>query len=425
MRDISEISFVPELKLASLDISDMYSNIPTDELENIIYKLCKQQSLEDTLTREILAITRTILTQSYFSFKGKTYLQKKGQAMDAPTSSILCEIYLQHLENTRIFNILRNSGIEGYFRYVDDILLIYNKNRRDIGEIVHSNDLTPSLNFTLEREVDNKLNFLDISIIKTADRISSDIYRKPATSDVIIPNDSCHPQEQKMAAIRYFQNRINTYDINDTRKHVELDKIKQIIHNNRYDTSILDKVNHAKPKHKHDNQKEKWAKFTYVGRETGQINKLFTNTKLKVAGTTNNNLGKLLHNNVTEKTDKYGKSGVYQLNCPTCNKKYIGQTGRPFRVRFREHLNDYKHMYNKSKFAQHLLNEGHNFGPMEDIMDVIQFAKKGKMLDTLERFYIYEATHKGIQINDKLTVQKNPIFETLVQHHTHRERHQT
>ena len=47
------------------------------------------------------------------------------------------------------------------------------------------------------------------------------------------------------------------------------------------------------------------------------------------------------------------------------------------------------------------------------------------MLDTLERFYIYEATDKGIQINDKLTVQKNPIFETLVQYRTHREHHLT
>jgi len=33
-------------------------------------------------------------------------------------------------------------------------------------------------------------------------------------------------------------------------------------------------------------------------------------------------------------------------------------------------------MYSKSKFAQHLLNEGHNFGLMEDITDIIQFAKK-------------------------------------------------
>ena len=67
---------------------------------------------------------------------------------------------------------------------------------------------------------------------------------------------------------------------------------------------------------------------------------------------------------------------MYQFNCSTCNKKYVGQTGRPFHIRFREHYNDYKHMYNKSKFAQHLLNEGHDFDPMEDIMDAIQFAKK-------------------------------------------------
>ena len=200
--------------------------------------------------------------------------------MGAPTSSILSEIYLQHLENTPIFNILRNSGIEGYFRYVDDILLIYYENRTDIGEIVHFfNELTPNLNFTLEQEVDNKLHFLDISIMKIAGRISFDIYRNPTTSD-IIPNGSRHPQEQKMAAIRYFLNRINAYDIDVKRNQVELDTIKQIIHNNRYEISTLDNVKRSKkPKHKHDNQNEKWAKFTYVGRETRHITTLFKNTQ--------------------------------------------------------------------------------------------------------------------------------------------------
>ena len=81
--------------------------------------------------------------------------------------------------------------------------------------------------------------------------------------------------------------------------------------------------------------------------------------------------------------------------------------------------------FSLSKFAQHLLDEGHKFGPIENIMDIIHFAKKGRMLDALQRFYIYEVTHKGIQINDKLTVQKNRIFETLVRHHTRRGHHQT
>ena len=93
MRDISEIPFVPDSQLASLDISDMYSNIPTDELEHIIHVLCKQRDIEDAIMRETMTITKTILAQNYYGFKGKTYLQSKGLAMGTPTSSILCEMY--------------------------------------------------------------------------------------------------------------------------------------------------------------------------------------------------------------------------------------------------------------------------------------------------------------------------------------------
>jgi len=101
-------------------------------------------------------------------------------------------------------------------------------------------------------------------------------------------------------------------------------------------------------------------------------------------------------------------------------KKYVGQTGRPFHVRFREHYRDYKYVNNKSKFVQHVIEEGHAFGPMNDIMDVVHIASKGRMLDTLERFYIYRETQLGTHINEKLTVQSNPIFEALIQNNPHR-----
>jgi hypothetical protein len=97
------------------------------------------------------------------------------------------------------------------------------------------------------------------------------------------------------------------------------------------------------------------VKFTYIGRETRYITKLFKDTFLKVAYTTNNNLGKLLETQKTHKPNKFDKNGVYQLTCPTCHNKYAGQTGRPFHVRFREHYWDYKYANNKSKFAQHVI----------------------------------------------------------------------
>jgi hypothetical protein len=65
----------------------------------------------------------------------------------------------------------------------------------------------------LELEKDNKLNFLDLTITKTANKFSFDIYRKHISTDNIIPHDSCQTLEQKLAAIRYFVNRINTHDI--------------------------------------------------------------------------------------------------------------------------------------------------------------------------------------------------------------------
>lgn len=36
------------------------------------------------------------------------------------------------------------------------------------------------------------------------------IFRKPTTTDTIIPNDSCHPRDHKLAAIRYMSNIIKT-----------------------------------------------------------------------------------------------------------------------------------------------------------------------------------------------------------------------
>jgi hypothetical protein len=55
---------------------------------------------------------------------------------------------------------------------------------------------------------------------------------------------------------------------------------------------------------------------------------------------------------------------------------------------------------------------------MEEVMDIIHITNKGKMIDTLERFYIYREIISNNQINDKLTVKPNAIFETIVQTHT-------
>jgi len=192
------------LQLASRDVADMYSNIPTDDIEHTIRSMCSYQDVSTELMLEILAITKTILTQNYYGFNERTYIQPKGLAMGSPSSSVLSELYIQYMEHTKAINTLTKPGIVAYFRYVDDILLIYNKHLIDIEDILSSfNSFCPSLQFTLELEKGNKLNFLDVTLEKTNTGFSYNIHRKATTTDTIIPMDSNHPLEQKMAAIRY------------------------------------------------------------------------------------------------------------------------------------------------------------------------------------------------------------------------------
>jgi hypothetical protein len=85
-------------------------------------------------------------------------------------------------------------------------------------------------------------------------------FRKPTTTDTIIPNDSCNPLAQTLAAIRYFANRIHTYNLDHLRKQKETDTVKQIIHNSKYNTSFLNKIGrNTKQRQRHEEENYKWV----------------------------------------------------------------------------------------------------------------------------------------------------------------------
>ena len=84
-----------------------------------------------------------------------------------------------------IFDILVKHKLVGYFRYIDDILLMYKETTNH--ELLEMFYISPILTFTMETENDNMINFLDITIQKKEHKINFNIYRKPTTTDTIIP----------------------------------------------------------------------------------------------------------------------------------------------------------------------------------------------------------------------------------------------
>ena len=151
---------------------------------------------------------------------------------------------------------------------------------------------------------------------------------------------------------------METYSLNVNNKIKEANTITQVLYNNKYDPSLLNNLTPLTNNTKTELNKTKWAKFTHVSKETKFITKLFKHTTLNVAFKTQNTIGKCLSQQHNHQQEKYENSGIYQLSCPICNKKYIGQIGRLFHIRFWEHYCDYKYRNNKSKFV-HLLENKH------------------------------------------------------------------
>jgi hypothetical protein len=188
----------------------------------------------------------------------------------------------------------------------------------------------------MERQTNNKLKYLDITIENMNNAFTFSIYRKPTTIDLIIHNDSCHPTEHKYSAIRYLVNRMNTYPISTENKHNESQFIKTILHNNKYPLQIHI---HKKPKQTKNTTpntayKQKWGTFTYNGNETRTITRLFKNTNIRTAYETKNTIQNHLQPKKHD-IDKYNHSGIYQIKCNSCQLKYIGQTGRNFRTGYK------------------------------------------------------------------------------------------
>jgi hypothetical protein len=129
-----------------------------------------------------------------------------------------------------LYPILKKHQIIGYFRYADDILIIYNQNKTNIDEtITEFNKLSTSIKFTIEKEQHKSSNFLNLTIHQKRTKLEFRIYRKPTQTDTIIPNDACYPHEHEVASIIYLINRVVKYPIINETKAKELDIIQDTL----------------------------------------------------------------------------------------------------------------------------------------------------------------------------------------------------
>jgi hypothetical protein len=59
------------------------------------------------------------------------------------------------------------------------------------------------------------------------------------------------------------------------------------------------------------------------------------------------------------------------MKCLACNKVYMGQTGRKFNTRYKEHIHNIRHNNGNTGYSEHILNTGHTYGTMKNTIDIV------------------------------------------------------
>jgi len=214
INQLRQTPFTPSTSLASLDISNMYSNIPVTETKKILDDVTHNNLVDTDTRKELLSWYDTITKQNYFRHKETHNHPEKRPRNGRP---VLQHPFRNFPTTRRTFSppqFNTKTQDHNYLRYVDDILLIYDSTQTNIQAILEDfNSIHPNLTFTGETEHENMLSFLDITIHKTPRNIKISIYRKPTSTDTIIPYTSNHSPQHKYSAIRFLYNRLNSYHL--------------------------------------------------------------------------------------------------------------------------------------------------------------------------------------------------------------------
>jgi hypothetical protein len=115
----------------------MYTNIPTTEVKELIANILNRNPHFDKERKEeLINLVNIVLEQNYLEYNNQFSKSNEGLPMGAPTSAILAETFIQYLEHTTIWKVLQHRILD-YYRYVDDILIVYNSdtNWRPAGRI--------------------------------------------------------------------------------------------------------------------------------------------------------------------------------------------------------------------------------------------------------------------------------------------------
>lgn len=378
--------------LISLDVVSLFPSIPKELVIRKVEENWRWLENYMELSKDLfIKLISFMFDSSYFLFDGQFYKQIDGTMMGSPASPSIANFIMELLISDVLRSLDFKPGIELY--YVDDSLYSIPEDKVNIF-INTFNTYHPSLKFTFELEVNRKLAFLDVEVMRSDNgKIETKWYMKPTASGRIINFYSAHPTHQKVNVVKNMLHRSSALS---SPQYLEegIQKIKTILKNNNYPRYFYNKIINEffHPNLRRNSTlvtQEMTTRCTFpnIPGLTSKVKKLLQTDGQCQLITYNFKTTNCLFSKLKDQAPRNEEKGVvYQLNCNGCSGVYIGETRQKLSTRLRQHANTCKPLYvgGQTALSVHANTTRHSFNFDQcEIVGRESIDKKRKLLETI------------------------------------------
>lgn len=428
---VKDITIQDDEIMVSFDVQQLFPSIPVDvALESIKHHL-ETHNIEQEKIEVYLNATRFCMQYNCFVFRDKFYKSDLGTSMGNPLSPFVAEAFMAKLESD-----LKKDGLlpEVFHRYVDDIFSKLKRN--EVQNVLNTlNSRYESIKFTFEAEDDNNsLPFLDVLCKKVRNKIEFEVYRKSTATDRYTTNDSFCSYQHKIAVFHSLVHRLCRLPLSVGAFKKEFDHIVHLAEVNGFEKPLIEKIVQKQQRKiaseqsttlfsqnetlKTENEIEHRVSFSFMPAITNKLRQHFKKENIHIVYNSKNKLKNILGStkDVTKTADK---SGIYEISCMNCNKKYIGQSKRSISARFKEHRrNITKKQTNLSAVSAHVWSvcdeEGeptHTIDVFDNSVRLLKNVLNDRHLDAYESMYIHK--EENLMNTDEIGNIVSPLFTLL------------
>ena len=347
--------------IVSFDVKSLFSSVPlTETIDFILDRVYNRKEISNVLTKNEVKKLLILCTKNvHFTLNNEIYVQNVGVAMGSTLGPILGNVFMVELENTLVPRL--HEHVKKWRRFVDDTFA-YVRNESTDYVLTTLNLFYPNTSFTLEKENNSQLPFLDVLFIRNGTHLDTTVYRKNTHNDLYLHWDAFTPVSWKRGTLRTQVNRAYLVCSNKELPHKGLAYLKSVfLKKNGYPLSTIKQLM------KEIEEKQKQKEITQIGmteqpspqeQKVHSLLLLFLGPKCTaIVQNLNKTLKNVLPSNVKTqitytgqtlnssfqikyKTNEKHKHDLsYYTKCPeaSCSEEYLGETGRIIIERVSDH----------------------------------------------------------------------------------------